>query len=127
MTRSNLRKSLDTALLVEKVLTIGIKYMAKVLETTPELSDEVVVAIAEMCNAMQECLSHFQKKTIPDIQEMMTIWGDEGPEKEFEVQVEEVDSVEEAFEEAFCPEEDEEEDDESEGYQEGDGEEWKNA
>jgi len=81
--KANLRKSLDQTIAVERLLKIKFKVLTKILAEEQDLSDELIVLLAEFCNhttAERNALFAVQQNIV----EEMKIFGDEGLEKELE-------------------------------------------
>lgn len=109
--KANLRKSLDQAMRVKKLLRIKFKVLTKMLEEDPDLCDELIVLLAELANqtSFQAAALH---ATTENIIAEMSIFGDEGPEKELGYRVVEREEEDEDRNNGYHhPDEDDDEDD----------------
>ena len=83
--QTNLRRTLDIAIGVDKLLRIKLKVLADILVKENQLADEMVVLLAEICNATNVELDELHK-LVEGIAQDIKIFGEQGVEKSLRVQ-----------------------------------------
>ena len=77
----DLRKSLDLALQLEKMLQISLAVLGTMLKKEPALADDFTVLIAEFYNQYVGQMAHLQMM-IQGLTEEIKIFGEKGMEKQ---------------------------------------------
>ena len=76
----NIRSSIDQSLSMENFLRISNEHWARVLLDNPDLSDNLVVAIAEVCNFFRQTNDFFSNEMTPNLKADMDMFGEQSQE-----------------------------------------------
>jgi hypothetical protein len=86
-TRSNLRKSLDVSIKIEKIIGHSRKTLVRLMVKHGDLDDLLVEAMARFCQVLEGAESVFYNQVVPPLIEDLKIFGKHGLEKQIRVEV----------------------------------------
>lgn len=87
--KTDIRNSVDTAMMMENFLILSNQHWTRVLFENKTLDDVLVVEVAEVCNVLRAFATKFGMEIIPNLSKDLSILGETGMDKELEIEEEE--------------------------------------